>query len=111
MSRQAQLMKVKEALTAIDGLPVFHFFKPSEVKDRYCVWSEDTQAESLHGDGILLNQQIEGTIDLFSKQEFDQAVDEIQEALSNARIGFYQNSIQFEEETGLIHWEWVWYVA
>ena len=97
MSRQTMLEQLRDALLSIDGLPVFHFFKPSEVKEQYCIWK--------------LNQQIQGTIDLYSKQEFDPAVDAIQEALNASQIGFYQNSIQYEDETGLIHWEWVFYIT
>jgi hypothetical protein len=110
MSRQATLEQLRDALLTIDGLPVFHYFKPSEVKDRYCIWAEDTEATSLQADNIKSIQQLQGTIDLYSKQEFDPAVDAIQEALNASQIGFYQNSIQYEDETGLIHWEWVFYL-
>ena len=109
-SRQTMLEQIREALLSIDGLSVFHYFKPSEAKERYCIWAEDTEATSLQANNIKLNQQIQGTIDLYSRQEFDPAVDAIQEALNASQIGFYQNSIQYEDETGLIHWEWVFYL-
>jgi len=111
MSRQATLEQLRDALLTIDGLPVFHYFKPSEVKNRYCIWAEDTEATSLKADNIKSIQQLQGTIDLYSKQEFDPAVDAIQSVLNDAQIGFYQNSIQYEDETGLIHWEWVFYIS
>ena len=111
MSRQTMLEQISSALTSIEGLPVFHYFKPSEVKDRYCVWAEDSEATSLQAGNIKYIQQIQGTIDLFSKTEFDTAVDSIQTALNNAQIGFYQNSVQYEDDTGLIHWEWVFYIS
>lgn len=111
MSRQQTLEQVKNALTSISGLPVYHYTKPSEVKNRYCVWAEDMEAASLHGGNKKRYQQLQGTIDLYSKVEYDPAVDEIQNALNDAEIGFFQNSIQYEDETGLIHWEWVFYIA
>lgn len=111
MSRQALLEQITDALNSIEGLPVYHYYKPSEVKDRYCIWAEDSEATSLKANNIKLSQQIQGTIDLFSKQEYDPAVDSIQEVLNASQIGFYQNSIQYEDETGLIHWEWVFYIA
>lgn len=111
MSRQETLEQIKEALTSIEGLPIYHYFKPSEVNDRYCIWAEDAEAESLKGNNKKVIQQLQGTIDLYSKVEYDSAVDDIQEALNDAEIGFYQSSIQFEDETGLIHWEWVFYIS
>ena len=108
-SRQTKLEAIAAALASINGLSVYHYFKPSEQKTRYCVWAEDSEATSLQADNYKDIQQLQGTIDLFSKTEYDSAVDEIQEALNDARIGFYQNSIQYEDETGLIHWEWVFY--
>ena len=32
-------------------------------------------------------------------------------ALDAAGIAWYLNSIQYEEDTGLIHYEWVWEVV
>lgn len=111
MSRQQTLEQIKDALTSIDGLSVYHYHKPSEVKDRYCVWAEDKEATSMQGSNRKIHQQLQGTIDLFSKVEYDTAVDDIQDALNAAGIGFYQNSIQYEDETGFIHWEWVFYIV
>ena len=111
MSRQEILIQVKTALSTVEGLNVYHYFKPSEIKDRYCIWAEDMEATSLQANNKKHIQQLQGTIDLYSKTEFDTAVDSIQTALNNACIGFYQNSIQYEDETGLIHWEWVFYIS
>lgn len=38
-------------------------------------------------------------------------VDKIQAALIAACISFSLNSVQLEEETGLIHYEWIWEVS
>ena len=51
-------------------------------------------------------QQIHGTIDYFTRAEFDTNVDRIQEALNAAGIGFRINSVQYEDTTNLIHYEW-----
>lgn len=73
----------------------------------YIVWSEDMQSGALHGDGVMVNQTIQGTIDLFSKTAGDPYIGKIQKALNDAGIGFRLNSVQFEEDTRLIHHEWV----
>ena len=54
------------------------------------------------------NHSIKGTIYYFTKKDNDIIADEIQEILKTEKISFYLNSVQYEEETGYIHYEWVW---
>ena len=54
---------------------------------------------------------INGTIDLFTKQEYDPWVQEITRALEDAEITCRIESIQYEDETGYIHYEWHFEVA
>jgi len=85
----------------------FHFYafrKP----DKYIVWAEDGEASSGHADNKKTNQVIQGTIDYFTKTESDPNFDLIQEKLNSADIAWRINSIQYEEETKYIHYEWVW---
>ena len=56
-------------------------------------------------------QQVRGTIDLYTLQEFDPAVDLIQEALNTSEgVGWVLSSVQYEDETNLIHYEWTFAV-
>jgi len=73
----------------------------------YIVWSEDTQSDAVYGDGKMKEQAIQGTIDLFTKTEYDSKVSQIQIALNNAGIGFYLDSIQYENDTKYIHYQWI----
>lgn len=79
--------------------------------DKYLVWAEDSEGSSVEGDNKKENQSIQGTIDYFTTEEFDPDVERIQKALTENEISFYLNSVQYEEETGLIHYEWVWEVG
>ena len=72
----------------------------------YIVWMEDGEGDSLHLNDKKNEQVITGTIDLFTKDEYDQLIDDIQNALSEADISFILNSVQYEEETEFIHYEW-----
>lgn len=76
--------------------------------ERYIVWQEETEAESLFGNDKHDEQTIQGTIDLYSKTEFDPLIDSIQEALTAADISFALNLVEYEDETELIHYEWTW---
>lgn len=83
--------------------------------DKYIVWAEDSEGSSLEADNYKAEQSIQGTIDYFTKQEYDENVDKIQSALVAHRISFYLNSVQYESPdegyAGYIHYEWVWEVA
>ena len=89
---------------------VYHYHAMNE-DDQYIVWAEESESGANEGDNRKLNQTIQGTIDYFTKMDMDENVDKIQSLLNGAGISFYLNSVQFEEETGYIHYEWNWEVA
>lgn len=99
---------IKEALLTVTP-HVYHNFAQKKA-DKYIVWAEDGQGDSLHGDNGMVEQVIQGTIDYYTKDEKDPNVKRIQDALTAHEIAFRLNSIQFEEETGYAHYEWVWEV-
>lgn len=107
MPLQNKLLKIRDVLTSISGLPVSHYEYNGD-SEFYCVWAEDNEPTSVEGDNKKQIQTIQGTIDFFTKMEFDPFVDEIQCALNDAEISFRLNSVQYEDETELIHFEWVW---
>ena len=88
-----------------------HHYECMKKGDQYIVWAEDSEGSSVEGDNRKDNQSIQGTIDYFTRTEFDPMVDDIQEALIDAEISFYLNSVQYEDETKYIHYEWVWDVG
>lgn len=100
------LMKVTENVS---------HYKAMNQTDKYIVWAEDSEGDSVEGDDRKINQSIQGTIDYFTKEEFDSNVDKIQDALKDSCISFYLNSVQFEGVddggAGFIHYEWVFEVS
>lgn len=89
------------------GLPVFHF-EAANKSDKYIVWAEDGQGNSGYADNHMTTQILQGTIDYFTKDDFDPAFDLIQQKLNNMDIAWRLGSIQREEDTGYIHYEWIW---
>lgn len=85
----------------------FHYYAQKK-PDKYIVWAEDGEAGSSNADNHKTNQVIQGTIDYFTKMEFDPNFELIQEKLNSIDISWQLNSIQHEEKTGYIHYEWVW---
>lgn len=110
MSVASKLIPVRDMLLGV--MPeVYHYFRIVK-KNRYIIWAEDAEENSKHSDNQKDLQQITGTIDLFTKKEFDGAVDQIQDGLNGLEnVGWRLNSVQYEEETNFIHYEWTFWVA
>lgn len=98
---------VKNALLTVSQ-NVGHFEAANSANPPYIVWAEDNEYDGLCGDNYKLGQTLEGTIDLFTKNENDPLFDAIQGALVDAKIYFRLESVQYEDETELIHYEWIW---
>lgn len=102
------LFELKDLLLTI-GPPAFHYFAAGQTGN-YILWAEDGESDSVNADDEKQNQSLQGTIDYFTKKEFDPIVDEIQDKLNSANIAWRLISIQHEKDTGYIHFEWLWEV-
>mgnify|MGYP005768524445 CR=1 FL=1 len=77
--------------------------------DRYFVWQEDGANDFLAGNRHL-EKAVTGTTDLYTKLENDPWKEAFENSLDALEIFWFLNSVQFEEETGFTHYEWVWEV-
>ena len=77
--------------------------------DRYFVWQEDG-ADGVVSDNRHSEGAVTGTTDLFTKREFDPWKEEFEESMDSIGMAWYLHSVQYEEDTGFIHYEWVWSV-
>ena len=102
------LEKVKEALLTVTE-NCDHYEAVDET-DRYIVWAEDGDSAALLSDNYVAGQTVEGTIDYFTKDEDDVNISAIPLALNRARIWWSLNSVQYEDETEFIHYEWLFRV-
>ena len=106
------LKTIKEALLAsvASGEPaaVYHYHRPArENLKRYVIWAEDGESDSQMANNHKVQQQLHGTIDLYTTIEFDTWADRIQEQLDAAAgTTWMLDSVQYEDATGLIHFEW-----
>lgn len=99
-----QLANIKDALLTV-GIPVKHY-DGTGTEGNYIVWAEDGQADSVWADGKMTEQAISGTVDYFTKTEYDGIFEEIQSALDSIGLSYRLNSIQYEPDTKYIHYEW-----
>ena len=74
------LQKVKAALlTVIDAGKLYHL-EALKAEYPYCVWAEDGAGEQQNGDNYMILQSVQGTIDYYTRDEYDPVVDAIQSA-------------------------------
>ncbi|PKM39043.1 MAG: hypothetical protein CVV04_12015 [Firmicutes bacterium HGW-Firmicutes-9] len=109
------LPTINQALEALDtvlkSLPgmsekVDHI-EAFEQEENYIVWQEDGQAgDTDEADNAAIRQTITGTVDYYTKTEFDTMVSAIQKAMTDGKISWELNSIQHETDTGYSHYEW-----
>lgn len=110
MTLQDKLKKIKDALVEVTG-DCYHYTRPARHSVPYVVWQEDG-ADYFRADNRVKEYQLTGTIDIFSKQEFDPLFDAVMDAVNaveNASITL--NSVQYEDENNLIHYEYSFTVA
>lgn len=87
--------------------PAYHYGarKPATP---YIVWAEDGDV-SPGADNRRSSIILSGTTDYFTKTENDPNVGIIQAVFDGAAwISAQINSIQYEDDTGLLHYEWAW---
>lgn len=107
MSFQSKLLKIRDVLTEIQGLAVYHLEKPASVTAPYAIWAEDSEGQSHHANNTKAEQVIEVIIDYYTLTEYDAMVDAIQDELNGANMAWALNSFQYEDETKLLHYEWL----
>lgn len=91
------------------GVAVSHYTALKK-PDQYVVWAEDSQTGGLWADGVMDDSSVQGTVHYFTRTENDPNTVVITNALTGAGIPYRLNSIQYEEETEYIHYEWVFEV-
>lgn len=94
--------------TALDRteLPFAHFGWSKAPAGDYGVYAEDgsndLEANNLHAERI-----IEGTVDYFTRDDTGAPKATIEAALEASGCAWRLESVQFEDDTGFIHFEWV----
>lgn len=102
-----KLRRISEGFGSI-GVNIHHYHRPLG-EFPAIVWAEEN-ANSLHADNGMGEQSPNGTLDYFTQREFDPVVDTIQEKLQALGLAWELLPVQFEADTGVIHYEWAWEV-
>lgn len=73
----------------------------------YGVFSIEGQEDSLSGDDGVREQGVRGSVDLFVQGVSTSGAETVQEAISSVTPSWFLNSVQYESDTGLVHYEWI----
>lgn len=106
MTLQNKLKKIGVALAQITPNCAHYYRTFTEVP--YLIWAENGEGESLHAGNHKVEQVITGRVDYFTQTEYDDNEDAIQDTLDALGVAWALESVQYEEETKLIHYEWRW---
>ena len=111
MATMQQKLKWFGAQIATVCTRTYHYCRPNTAAVPYAVWAEDSEAESFHADNRKGEQVISGSLNYFTKREYDSVIDDIQDCLDVNRVGWSLASVQYEPDTNLIHYEWRWEIG
>lgn len=107
----SKLQNLRDAFVAVHS-KTYHYQRPDRLAAPFAIWKEDHEDMSLETDNHKAEQGIAGYLDYFTLTEFDPVVDAFQSCLNSLDDVKYWNleSVDKEDETGLIHFRWSWRV-
>lgn len=103
------LKTMRNAIAALNipGVSIRHYWR-SGLKEPFLVWAESGDNDNQWSDNHMIYRNIGGTLDYFTKTEFDPAVDEIESMFYEVGCSWSLSDVLYEEDTNLIHYSWVW---
>lgn len=98
---------LSDLVTALDAtkLAFAHFGWSKAPAGDYGVYAEDG-ANDLNADDVHAEKVTQGTVDYFTRDDSGAPQETIERRVEGV-CAWYLNSVQFEEDTGYIHYEWV----
>lgn len=107
MLLQNKLSKIGDALSKT-VINTYHYWR-SNIEAPFLIWQEEN-SENFYANNRVSIQNIKGSVDYYTHTEYDPKIDDIQNVFSNLSgdMAFSWNlvSVQFEEDTQLIHYTW-----
>lgn len=101
-------MKLQEIKGFLQGITLNAYHQQAgEQKDTYIVWQEDGESDAVHADNRKEIQILDVTIDVFTKEEFPEIIERLQNAFNDNGIPFELLSIQYEIDTKYTHYEYL----
>lgn len=104
----SKLKKFAELLRYTSTNEIYHYDATGGKGDRYIVWQEEGESDSLFLDNQHDEIVIKGSLDIYTKIEFDDLVDEIIDLFNAKGISFNIINIEYETNSSYIHYSFDW---
>lgn len=101
-----KIWKIPDAFKKITN-KVYHF-DAGGAEAPYIVWGEDGSTDEFNADNKLESRLITGTVDYFTKNTEDSNLEKIEDAMESIGMIYHLNSVQYEDNAGIVHYEWTW---
>ena len=98
--------RIKQALLSASD-KVYLYTAKGNTQPPYLIYGTDGDI-SLFAGGHRAELCDSGYVDLFTRSARDPLITAVPAALDEIEAAFYLNSVQYEDETGLLHYEWRW---
>lgn len=102
---QARVKALGTELGRIDAT-VLHYWHPRQAAP-YILWQEDS-CDTFKADNKSAERKWVGVVDLYTQTEYDDLLDDIVAALENVGAVWKISSVDYEDETNLIHFTFDW---
>jgi hypothetical protein len=107
MTLQQKLKQFGQALDTLNGVTVRHFTRGA-AKPPFAVWQEEGEGDSFLAENGRAEPVISGSLDYYTKTEYDPVVEQISQKLSEIADSWELVTVLYEEETNLMHYSWDW---
>lgn len=91
-----------------DVTTAYHYRRPDKAPAPYLVWQEDGEGEILKADNAKAVITLQGSADYYTNEEFDSVIDALQAKFEALHLVWRLDSVDYETDTGLIHYSWKW---
>lgn len=101
---------ISDAIAALElkGYSFAHFAWSHAPEGDYGTWGEDTGNEFAIGN-VVAEQVMNGFLDFFTRDDSGTPKADIQKAMTDAGIVWNLDAIQYENDTGYIHYTWEYF--
>lgn len=107
-SLNSKLKKFAELLRYTSTNEIYHYDATGGKGDRYIVWQEEGESDSLFLDNQHDEIVLKGSLDIYTKVEFDDLVDEVIDLFNGNGVPFNIINIEYETNSNYIHYSFDW---
>lgn len=91
-----------------NGYKFAHFAWSHAPEGDYGTWGEDSGNEFTAGD-VVAETVMNGFVDYFTRDDSGAPKETIENAMTDEGIVFHLDAVQYENDTGYIHYTWEYY--